>query len=325
MSIEMVRIPSETPNISNIDDFVGLRYAFGNQDGYILDKGNECSYTINGSIFKINSGRLVLQGIECDIDASGVEITVDNIATKRYYSIYLQVNLALNETKILATFDTATYPIIDSGDDLTKNTTGTAKLVLYNFETINGVISNVQKTIKQLQYLKNYKVDNAFNSDNANKINNLDLKRDSDGILKIDDIVIQQKKLLWSGSLTPTSGIANNLITINENIKSGDKLVIVGIANAIQFGVPVYTTSRKFEFTIVLNDIGYVAETMDKCMASCLNMICFDNYSTKKLFIAKIYAYNNKQLSLYGIDDVAASSSSLNQYITFTKVYKIIE
>lgn len=162
MSIEMVRIPSETPNISNIDDFVGLRYAFGNQDGYILDKGNECSYTINGSIFKINSGRLVLQGIECDIDANGVEITVDNVSTKRYYSVYLQINLALNETKILSTYDTTTYPTIDIGDNLTQNTTGTARLVLYNFEVTNGVIGNVQKTIKQLEYtgeaLKNYDI-----------------------------------------------------------------------------------------------------------------------------------------------------------------------
>lgn len=152
MAIEMVRIPSETPNISNTDDFVGLRYAFGNQNGYVIGKGQECSYTINGSKFKINSGRLVLQGVECDVDASGVEITIDNVATKRYYTVYLQVNLALNETKILATFDTATYPNVDNGEDLTQNTTGVARIKLYQFDAINGVISNVQKIITQIDY-----------------------------------------------------------------------------------------------------------------------------------------------------------------------------
>lgn len=152
MAIEMVRIPSETPNINNIDDFVGLRYAFGNQNGYIKDKGNECSYTVSGSNFKINSGRLVLQGVECDIDANGVEIAIESIAAKQYNTIYLQINLALNETKILVQSDATTYPTISTGDDLTENTTGVARLALYNFDATSGVISNVQKIVKGIEY-----------------------------------------------------------------------------------------------------------------------------------------------------------------------------
>ena len=152
MAIEMVRIPSETPNISNTDDFVGLRYAYGNQNGYVIGKGQECSYTINGSKFRVNSGRLVLQGVECDIDANGVEITIDNVATKKYYTVYLQVNLATNETKILAMSDTSGYPTIESGNDLTQNTTGTATMELYHFEATSGVISNVEKIVQKIDY-----------------------------------------------------------------------------------------------------------------------------------------------------------------------------
>lgn len=163
MAIEMVRIPSETPNISNIDDFVGLRYAYGNQSGYVIGKGFDCGYNINGSTFIIHDGRLVLQGVECDIDANGVEITVDNIATKRYYSIYLQINLALNEVKILATYDTATYPVINRGDDLTQSPTGTARMELYRFDAINGEISNVNKIVKQIEYTENVIVKKAKN------------------------------------------------------------------------------------------------------------------------------------------------------------------
>lgn len=151
MAIEMVRIPSETPNISNTDDFVGLRYAYGNQNGYVIGKGQECSPTISGSKFKVNSGRLVLQGVECDIDANGVEITIDNVATKKYYTVYLQVNLATNETKILAMSDTSGYPTIESGDDLTQNTTGTATMELYHFEATSGVISNVKKIMLKIK------------------------------------------------------------------------------------------------------------------------------------------------------------------------------
>ena len=163
MAIEMVRIPSETPNISNTDDFVGLRYAYGNQSGYVIRKGFECSYGINGSTFIIHDGRLVLQGVECDIDANGVEITVDNVATKRYYSIYLQINLALNEVKILATYDTATYPVINRGDDLTQSQTGTARMELYRFDAINGEISNVNKTVKPIKYTEDVIVKKARN------------------------------------------------------------------------------------------------------------------------------------------------------------------
>ena len=208
MSIKMVRTPSETPNISNTDDFVGLRYAYGNQNGYVVNKGQECSYIINGSKFKINSGRLVLQGIECDIDASGVEITIDNVATKRYYTVYLQVNLALNETKILATFDTATYPNIDSGEDLTQNTTGVARIKLYQFDAINGVISNVQKTVNGVKY--GY-------AENSKKVNGLEITRDENGVLKIGDIIIPQKKVILK-NVNLKSTVSGNSVYIHLTI-----------------------------------------------------------------------------------------------------------
>ena len=152
MAIEMVRVPSETPNISNTDDFVGLRYAYGNQNGYVINKGLECSFTPLSVKFRINSGRLVLQGVEVDIDANGVEVAIDNVANTQYHTVYLQVDLSTNEAKILTMSDTSTYPIIESGDDLTQDTTGIAKMELYHFDATSGVISNVQKVAKAIQY-----------------------------------------------------------------------------------------------------------------------------------------------------------------------------
>lgn len=152
MAIEMVRVPSDTPNISNIDDFVGLRYSYGNQNGFVAGKGTECSYSINGSKFRINSGRLVLQGIECDIDANGVELQIDDVSTTRYFTVFLQVNLALNEAKVFAQYDTATYPTIEIGDDLTQNTSGVARLPLYQFMATSGEISSVVKIVSKLNY-----------------------------------------------------------------------------------------------------------------------------------------------------------------------------
>ena len=201
MSIKMVREPSETPNINNIDDIVPMRYAYGGQNGYVIGKGNEISNTVNGLNFTVNSGRLVLQGVECDIDAVGVAVTIDNIATTRYYVVYLQVNLGTNTASILSTYDTATYPTIDAGDDLTENTTGVARLPLYRFIATNGVISEVNKVVESIKYVNEDFISNVKVND-AYKVNNLEIKQDENGILKIGDIIIPQKKLIWQGEST---------------------------------------------------------------------------------------------------------------------------
>lgn len=196
MAIKMVREPSDTPNIANIDDFVSLRYAYGNQNGYVIGKGNECSHTILGSTFKIESGRLVLQGVECDIDANGVSIAVDNVSTKRYFTVYLQVNLILNEAKILSTFDTADYPSVSSGEDLTNNTTGIARLELYHFTAVNAVISNVAKLVQKIDYIGTWtKVDNAKN---AEKVNSVKIEKSNTVLLCDNSYRIPLHKVLLS-------------------------------------------------------------------------------------------------------------------------------
>lgn len=152
MAISMVRKPSETPNITNIDDIIPFRYAYGNQNGYVIGRGAEVSYTVNGNQFTVNSGRLVIQGVESDIDANGIILTIDSVSEIRYYAVYLEVNLATNTSNIKVEFDTATYPNISEGDDLTVNSSGIARLVLYNFIAQNGVISGVNKVVKAIDY-----------------------------------------------------------------------------------------------------------------------------------------------------------------------------
>lgn len=225
MAIKMVREPSETPNINNIDDIIPMRYAYGNQNGFIIGKGTEISNTINGLNFTINGGRLVLQGVECDIDASGVTIAIDNISTKRYYVVYLKVNLSTNTVSIENAYDTADYPIIDNGDDLTVNSSGIANMVLYKFTAINGIISEVNKVVESVKYVEDLTVQNS------KKINNLEISRDSNGVLKIGDTIIPQKKLLWSGDvdIKPTSSSnpyeVTSIATLTD-LQRGDLLEI---------------------------------------------------------------------------------------------------
>ena len=153
MGIRMVRQPSQTPNVTNIDDIIPFRYAYGDQDGYVIGKGNEISHTIDGSTFRVNSGRVVLQGVETDIDANGVSFTIDNASETRYFVVYYEVNLATQTTSIkLSNYDTMGYPNIDLGDDLTANSSGIARLPLYRFTATSGIVSNVEKVAKAIEY-----------------------------------------------------------------------------------------------------------------------------------------------------------------------------
>ena len=152
MAISMVRKPSETPNITNIDDIIPFRYAYGNQSGYVISRGAEVSHTVNGNQFTVNSGRLVIQGVESDVDSNGITLTIDSVSETRYYAVYHEINLATNTSNIKVEFDTATYPNITEGDDLTANSSGIARLVLYTFIAQNGVISGVNKVVKAIDY-----------------------------------------------------------------------------------------------------------------------------------------------------------------------------
>lgn len=152
MAVLFIRKPSETPNIQNIDDIRMVRYAYGNQNGYIKGYGAELSHNITGSTFIINSGIFVVQGAEVKIDANGWSESVSGVTNKRYYTVYGEVNLALQTAEIKSTYSHATYPTVEAGDDLTQSTDGTARVELYRFTATNGIIADVVKVVKGIDY-----------------------------------------------------------------------------------------------------------------------------------------------------------------------------
>lgn len=163
MAIRFIRKPSDTPNINNRDDFIFLRYAYGNQNGYIKNFGTELGYEINGNIFKITSGRVNLQGIVSEVDSAGVDIVIDNVAGTRFFTVYYEVNLALQTTSIKSLYDNAVYPSVSAGDDLTQNSAGIARLELYRFKVVDNIISNVVKVVKAVEYFNeeiDYRLEN---------------------------------------------------------------------------------------------------------------------------------------------------------------------
>ena len=152
MGLRLIRQKSDTPNVQNTDDARMVRYAYGGYDGVVKNKGTECSYTTSGTTFKINSGVLVLQGWETEIDGNGWEMSIDSLA--KYYAVYLEVNLATNTAAIKSAYATGAVPSIESGDNLTTTINGTARMILYTFKTSGGIISEVEKKVSVIRYLK---------------------------------------------------------------------------------------------------------------------------------------------------------------------------
>ena len=228
MAIRMIRKPStsESPQyVSNVDDIIPMRYAYGNQNGYVKDKGDELGYDTSGGSFKVLSGRVVLQGVESDIDANGVTIEITNEATTNYYIVYYNVNLATNTTAILGSYSPNGYPELPASDNLTENNGGSANLLLYKFQVTSSVISEVEKVVQEIEYAKDIVVENS------KKVNNLEFKQDENGVLRIGDIIIPQKKVLWEGN--SIIGTQNNEfvgsyteITNLEDINLNDTLEI---------------------------------------------------------------------------------------------------
>jgi len=155
MSVKLVRANSDTPNIQNNDDCRLFRYACGGYDGIVKGFGNELNYEISGSNFIVKSGEFVIDGWQGKIDGSGVSIAVDNLGGIQYYVVYAEIDLSVSanqKAEIKATYNTAYYPTISRGDDLTTTPSGVARIELYRFEASSGVISNVQQRFRVLDY-----------------------------------------------------------------------------------------------------------------------------------------------------------------------------
>lgn len=152
MGIKIVRTPSETPNITNVDDIIPFRYAYGNQNGYVIGIGSQLDGSYESGEFTVGSGRAVIQGVEVAIDANGISTTLNTASETRYFKIYLKVNLANNVTVLESYYSTVSYDEITDPTSSDLISGGNAYLLLYNLQ-LNGTTQvNIEKKVKQIEY-----------------------------------------------------------------------------------------------------------------------------------------------------------------------------
>lgn len=154
MGLRLIRESSDTPSVTNADDARMARYAYGGYNGYVQGKGSELSCVPNGKTLTVNSGVIVLQGWEVEIDSNGWSMQVsENNATPLYYTVYCEVNLSLEASaSIKSSYDDKKYLQIPSGDDLTAIPNGIARIEICHFKAQSGKISDVEKVINPIKY-----------------------------------------------------------------------------------------------------------------------------------------------------------------------------
>jgi hypothetical protein len=129
-----------------------IRYAYGGLIGIVKGYGEELGYSSNATSFQIGSGCVVLQGWEVEIDGAGWLLDISSVTGTRYYTVYLEVNAEIETAEIKSIYDTAAYPQVDRGDDLTEAQSGTARFPIYKILVSSGSITEVSRTITTIPY-----------------------------------------------------------------------------------------------------------------------------------------------------------------------------
>lgn len=148
MALRIVRKASNVANVSNRDDACMVRYAYGGYDGIVQGFGEECIVTgLDTNKITLHSGRIVVQGWEIDVDQQDFYVN----ATHRYNYLYLTLNLLTEsaETSIIAS--SSISPPLSSGDDLTQNTSGTARVCICSVTVSSGLVSSILPVISTIQ------------------------------------------------------------------------------------------------------------------------------------------------------------------------------
>lgn len=176
MAITLLRRQSDTPTVLGQDDSRILRYATGGYDGVTEGYADECGYTTTDSTLRIKSGEIVLNGWQAVIDSSGVDVSLESSATKLYFSIYVEYDLRIAAKPVIAIksqYDTASYPDIAVGEDLTENPYGIRRMLLYTATGQNNTISDVTRKFELCEVGKIRNATNVTTSINGKAISSI--------------------------------------------------------------------------------------------------------------------------------------------------------
>lgn len=167
-----------------------------------------------------------------------------------------------NKTNFLLSGEVLTKHISDSQITTAKLVNGSVTKTKLNSDILNGTFNNmtVGNAIKSTQDGNGNNIADTYatktgnysglTAGNSKKVNDIEITKDGNGVLKIGDIIIPQKKLLWSGNQLVNDASGEVTISFSETLNIGD-IVIIEVKGTFD------RVSRFEKFKIVEFEAGY--------------------------------------------------------------------
>ena len=247
-------------------------------------------------VIKINNKAYTL--INEQIDASFIDGLAD-VSLSGKYADLIDINDPTGPNTRLTALETAITNLSNGTtliDFATNSTNATNAERLLSTSLIQGVsVADIFETGSGI----------VKNATNATKVNNLEIVRDTNGVLKIGDTVIPQRKLLWSGNKDIGVYVpSQDMKTIATLSNLNNKIVEITTNRGLFFKFKIQNNFGNF--TQLINVIGDIDE--NAVYGDTLTIMYYDN-----TFIGSCYHwYYNSQ-----------NPSKPDVYIT--AIYEVVE
>lgn len=318
---------AEQPTVLNLAALAEAAEAADDNTVYALDKNLNARPTMTTEQILAAIQKAVTTGVVTDEFTAFIEMIREQnkgIGLKFWLGTTAQFT-ALEKTDADTVYfltDSTSLASLDAAFVELKTQLGDGSFEVKKATEADNVKSKINdKNISEIFENDGLTVKNATAAGNAKKVNDLEIKLDSNGVLKIGDVIIPQKKLLWSGNLS--AGYSGQNVTLSENINNGDTLEFhYEVSNAKHcIKAKVYNTSGEaaLDVPVMCDTTNYYYISSSQMTVKTLN---------KHVAYIKINATPSQTLKWCGI--IKAEEGQSPNEITaaqaiLTAVYKIIE
>lgn len=306
--------------INEISGGLTARYLYnilGYSSGVLKNALNEFDMTYTNLTFSVAGGQAVAYGYIGEITTTSEFTFTAPSANSKYYFVYLDFDLRETIKKFAVSYyDNSNSDVWSPRqDNLANNDVGRFQLPIYKIK----IDSDNTITVTDLREIKQIVKD-------ATKINGIELKKDENGVLKIGDIIIPQRKTISTTPISLPFTIPNiDILTFDSSIGAGDTI-------EIEWTDSVWKGKNKYTFVLTDSEFNLVSFVQTSSAMSS------DNYITGVAFYlyysssTNTLQYRNEGYFEIGVNRssksisyVAPTSQSASHTFTITKITKIIE
>lgn len=309
--------------INEISGGLTARYLYnilGYSSGVLKDALSEFNMTYTNLTFSVAGGQAVAYGYIGEITTTSEFTFTAPSANSKYYFVYLDFDLRETIKKFAVSYyDNSNSDVWSPRqDNLANNEVGRFQLPIYKIK----IDSDNTITVTDLREIKQTVKDAA-------RINGIELKKDENGVLKVGDVIIPQRIVLSTETISiPYTGIeASNQIKfqLDNRFSIGDVLELEWNDNTSYKGVNYF----KFKPTTANCIVGFTecssATDTENYIEAISFFVRYDPETNKLIFTNLGFSEIGVNRNSKAITYVAPAAMGGAKTFTITKITKIIE